>query len=990
MDSFDKAFHALNEQQKQAVRTIEGPVMVVAGPGTGKTQILALRIATILRETDAGAGGILCLTFTNAGVVAMKKRLRAYIGADAEKVKVKTFHSFAEELLETYFSVVGFSEKPTLMDDMDALMLFDELLEGHTWNYFRARSQKTNYLKDIKQTINILKRDRCTPSFLQEAVQKEIQTIKEDPESISSRGATKGMIKKTVLTTIQSLEKTYECAVFYEKYELLKKEKGLCDFNDILEFLVQMVELDDSVAASLREQFLYVLVDEHQDSSGVQNEFLSLVWGNQETQNIFVVGDDRQLIYGFGGASLSYFEGFLRTFPTAQCISLVHNYRSTQAILTLADTLLSSTMTSGVLQSNSTAPEVPVQLVSASYARDEIIAAGIFFKERIAQGIAPEECALLVPKNSDVRNAVSLLRDMNIPVTGNGTLDLFEQSAAQGLLRACKAIIAPYTQEILVDVLLDPISGIPPLEAQKFLAYSSKKDITLDTLLVSGGTIQVCAERIADAATYSASHTAYQSLQYIADVWMIQPLHSHEQLLLHIEIVRSFLHLAEQYAQKNRGGTLKEFIEYCEQFIEYKEKIPLAVLQGHHGVQVMTLHSSKGLEFDVVWIAHMTQKQLEGDRRERFKLPRILSEQLNAVDHQEHIRKVYVAITRAKKECVLSYHVLSYSGKEENLATCIEALPKELFTEQSAEETEARILTEQPLLYIAQAKHESSAVSVPEALSKDIQQLVADTYKTKRVSVTALNNFFTCPWTWYFRNFLTVPEPQTASLFLGTITHAVIQHIIQGSQESEEVLLDSVLSSARSTQTIVLSEQEKESIITSVAFFREHEYKTYTATLESEKGFDIKALHNSDLSLYGKIDLIHYHTPSLVTVTDFKTGKPKTSTEIEKRTKEGRLSSYMRQLAMYALLIHQKTKHTAHPVTVTSCELLFLESLDVENRCYKTTVSEEEIALLCADIETYDTMLSDGSWMMLPCAYVSKGGGDVCPYCTQIARYTSR
>jgi len=273
-----EAFRGLNTEQKRAVETIDGPVMVVAGPGTGKTQVLALRIAHILQKTDVGADSVLSLTFTRSGVTAMRDRLEHYVGSDARKVHIATFHSFAGDLVEKYFSLLDFDTLPELIDDTQSVLLVDELLHNYEWEYIRPRTNPGQYFGDLKQLISLLKRERMTPAVFLDEVEKEILALKEDPESISSRGESKGQLKKEIEKKIESLFRTREVVAFYRLYEEIKKDRALMDYDDVLEYAVSLVEQSEEVRDELRELYQYVLVDEHQDSSGVQNAFLQAVW----------------------------------------------------------------------------------------------------------------------------------------------------------------------------------------------------------------------------------------------------------------------------------------------------------------------------------------------------------------------------------------------------------------------------------------------------------------------------------------------------------------------------------------------------------------------------------------------------------------------------------------------------------------------------------------------------------------------------------------
>ena len=304
LGDYKSEYKKLNRAQKEAVDTIDGPVMVVAGPGTGKTQVLALRIANILEKTDIKGDGILCLTFTNSGVDAMRERLRRYIGEAAEAVNIFTFHSFGMKIIGENFSVLGLKEAPKLLEDTERAIFFDQILNENDWEYLRPRGNSMRYFQDLKSVISLLKRERITAEDFEVAIKKEIKFLEQDEGSRSTRGESKGELKKEILKEIEGLERSLEIVKFISLYEEAKKEKNLLDYDDVLESLVRIVEESNDVASTVRERYLYILIDEHQDSSRVQNEFLMKVWGSVERPDIFVVGDDRQLIYGFSGASI--------------------------------------------------------------------------------------------------------------------------------------------------------------------------------------------------------------------------------------------------------------------------------------------------------------------------------------------------------------------------------------------------------------------------------------------------------------------------------------------------------------------------------------------------------------------------------------------------------------------------------------------------------------------------------------------------------------
>jgi DNA helicase-2/ATP-dependent DNA helicase PcrA len=253
------------------------------------------------------------------------------------------------------------------------------------------------------------------------------------------------------------LDSPREVVAFYEQYESLKHDRGFMDYDDVLEYAVQLAEQFEDVRADLRENHQYVLVDEHQDSSGVQNQFLKAVWSDVERPDLFVVGDDRQLIYGFSGANLNYFTEFKTAFGAAQMITLTENYRSTAPILNLADELLKSSVTNEALNSNRDGND-QVKLSQYHYNRDEIIGAGLYFKSLIDNGTSADECALLLPKNKHVRAATATLRAMNLPVISEQNVSLLDTIEAQSLLRILGIIANPFNNVLIAEALLDKSS----------------------------------------------------------------------------------------------------------------------------------------------------------------------------------------------------------------------------------------------------------------------------------------------------------------------------------------------------------------------------------------------------------------------------------------------------------------------------------------------------------------------------------------------------
>lgn len=987
---FDEAYNKLNKAQLEAVETIDGPVMVVAGPGTGKTQILALRIGNILKKTDTSSDSILCLTFTNSGVSAMRKRLDDYIGSDSRKVTISTFHSFAIGLIEKHYELLDFEKMPELLTDNEAVFLVDEILNNNDWEYISPRGNPAMYFSDLKQLISILKRERISDIEFLSNIEEDIKSLKDDPDSISTRGESKGKLKKEIEKKIEQLERTKEVVEFYKMYEKKKTTMSLMDYDDVLEYAVKLVENFEDVRNDIRENYLYVLVDEHQDSSGVQNSFLKAVWFDVEKPNIFVVGDDRQLIYAFSGASLSYFEEFSHIFGKARLIVLTENYRSTAPILSIADSLLKSSITDEKLNSNKKGSH-KIMLSGYTYPRDEIIGAGLYFKQKIDEGVDPSECALLVPKNYNVRSAIGILSDMGLSVSSGKTLSLFSVAEGDSLRNILGLMINPSDSILLSKSILDKTSEIPYLIAHNFLKSAKPDKITIEELISYGGPdglfagenpISKWGKKLQVWANTLRVELPSVAVSHIGNELLINTSKGSDELLTRVEVVRSFIHLAMLFEEKNKKSNLKSFLEYIDRLESYNTHIELAKFSSDKGIKVMTLHKSKGLEYECVWIAHMNEETLMSEKRGGFTLPEKIKEHIAKRSVEMAKRELYVAITRAKEYCTLSYSVENYNGAVMSLASIISDLENSHFIKKTAEETEKEILELGPEVYVMQNKAIDSNIIL------DLKNLVREHYSDTKVSVSMLNNFFECPWKWYFRNFLRLPEVKMVHLSLGTAVHSTIEYILKSKDLPSDAEIKNRIKFELEREDVVnendlrkLSLDAFNAVKNWVVNYYSHLEKDFKSE-RSVSFIDKKNFPN--LTMYGKIDLTEYLPSGEVYVTDFKTGSTKAKSAIEKIDDEGHVSPLMRQLAMYSYLLQGDSSF----LKVTNSRLLFLEAeAGDKNAMYQTTITPEQIDLLKNDIKEYDEALSSGSWTERVCNFKSYGSGSMeCEYCKMARR----
>src|ERR1700741_3203440 len=341
---FREEYEKLNENQRLAVDTIDGPVMVIAGPGTGKTQILASRVGKILLETDAQPENILCLTYTDAGVVAMRKRLLQFIGSDAYKVNIYTFHAFCNDVIQENLSLF---EKTALdpVSDLEKIQFFKELIDSFPKNHALKRYRGDVYfeINNLQSLFSTMKREGWTADFINQKIDEYLADLPNRDEFIYKRkykDFNAGDLKKDKIEDVKErMEKLKAAVNEFNNYQVLLRKKSRYDFDDMINWVINVFEENKTLLSNYQEKYQYILVDEYQDTSGTQNKLLQLLIGYWEKPNVFVVGDDDQSIYRFQGANIENMLEFANTYTKdLKTVVLTNNYRSTQPILDISKT----------------------------------------------------------------------------------------------------------------------------------------------------------------------------------------------------------------------------------------------------------------------------------------------------------------------------------------------------------------------------------------------------------------------------------------------------------------------------------------------------------------------------------------------------------------------------------------------------------------------------------------------------------------------------
>lgn len=956
LNTFSAAYQTLNTDQKKAVDMIEGPVLVIAGPGTGKTQVLALRVANILLKTDAKAEDILLITFTESGTKAMRNRLLQIIGTDAYRVQIHTFHSFAGLLINEYPEDFPHIVGSTVATDLERVNIIEEALETTTIKLLRPVGDPRYYVKPILRQIEELKQENITPSELTNIVSEQERNLLEI-EQFHLKGPHKGKERGEYTKQKRIIDKNIELQSVYQYYQNRLEQLHRYDFADMIIAALSALEHNQELLRDVQERFLYLLADEHQDVSGAQNQLLECLASYGERPNVFVVGDEKQAIYRFQGASLENFLYFEDRFKDTTVISLTDNYRSTQPILDAAHELikvetgplveLRQPLSSQTEEAGGIAP----QFVSFDHQGQEDQWLVETIKEKLKAGIPASEIAVIVRTNREVEALTTHCRKLGLAVAPSAETDILNHPIIKTIEQLLLTVAEPDNEVALGKTLLSvPLSfgdgdlGTLFASRSRFMRLSTliskpadtvKGELTsetLDSLTTFSQTLTSARKRTTlelphDTVAYLLRETGY--LDYIE---INQPL----------EGPRIIRRLYDEIEVLERSGEVTDITSLVKAFrLRRDYNLPLnAPFLGSdaESVSITTAHKAKGLEFACVFIPHAVDSTWGTKQsRSNFSIPLTkLVDQANIDSADDEKRLFYVAMTRAKSELYISAAEHNDEGADLVPSRFVTTLLPEYL-----EEVPGDVSAADPLAVV---------IPLPSALI-DHQQVLS-LFKERGFSATSLNNYLDNPWHYFFRNLLRVPEVLTLSLRFGTIMH----HTLEWTTRHKE---NGVLPPLSDVEEEFIKELSRHPLTTKeVADLTlkakhclppYHNHLSHTLSASTREEFSVSVLLPTglpelpEITLTGTLDRLDFdESGALVRVLDYKTGKPRSRNQIEGKTKEAN-RGYRRQLEFYALLLSLYDNQQYHTEQFT---ISFVEPNQAG------VIKEETFVISKSDIET--------------------------------------
>ncbi|MEK7582863.1 MAG: ATP-dependent helicase, partial [Patescibacteria group bacterium] len=595
-DQFQKYYQELNKEQKSAVDAIEGPVMVIAGPGTGKTQILTLRIANILAKSDTPAEAILAVTFTEAGVIAMRKRLAEIIGSQAYEVTITTFHGFAHSIIQKYPEsfprIIGSAN----ITEADQVKIMEEVIEGAKGiKILRPFGDRFHYLGDVLHAIQTLKREGISPDDLGKIVEREAKAFTSRDDLFHLKGAHKGKMKGEHKDTEKQIEKNHELAMLYEAYQAALTEQKLYDFEDMIMEVLGAMQSNADLLLQLQEQYQYVLVDEHQDTNNAQNRILELLMSYHDNPNLFIVGDEKQAIFRFQGASLENFHYFKNKFTGAKLITLTQNYRSTQTVLDVAKTNLVA---------KAGHPESAIQILEAATSDSELYMAVQDIKQKITNKADAAEIAVLYRNNRDALPMARMCDKLGVQYHIESDLDILADPDIRKLVLIFEALQQFGEAEYLMSLLYLDIWGIEPLEVHRFIVSAGGGSSSGGKMAELKKTFPDIYQKLSSWKTVAHNKGLLELFDTIVrDSGLLASFLARPDSVEALEKLGTFLDYLRRTLETHEGATLDDFMASLQRMKEHRILMRGALAGRSPGkIRLMTAHRAKGLEFEHVYI----------------------------------------------------------------------------------------------------------------------------------------------------------------------------------------------------------------------------------------------------------------------------------------------------------------------------------------------------------------------------------------------------
>jgi len=861
----------LNPAQKKAVSLENGPLLVVAGAGTGKTRVIAQRIRYLIQKQKVKPEQILALTFTEKASEEMLHRVDDVMPLGYEEPWIYTFHSFADRLLCDEGLEIGLDPAYRIISEPDQWLLFRKNLFEFKLDYFRPLGNPTKFISAILKFISRLQ-----------------------DENISSKEFYK--FAKDFKGDKEEEDRWLELADAYRKYDGLKLENSKMDFGDLIMWTIKLFKERPSILKKYQKQFKHVLIDEFQDTNHAQYELIKLLCPSAKlkTRSLLMVGDDSQSIYKFRGAAVSNILEFKKDYPEAEMVTLLQNYRSSQSILDSAYKLIKNNNPDSLESKLGISKEL-VSEISKKGEKPEVLQVEALEDEvelvikKILEILAGEsqytykDFAILARANIHLDPFVFALRKYGLPYQLVGNRGLYDRDEVRDILSVLKVIVDPLDSVSLYRALNIPSLSISGGIISKMLSETRAKKISLwdafgsmpsnDSLISFSQKIKEFQEQITKLGPSEFVYRIINSISYL-QLFLEEETVENQLCIGNLDL---FLNRAKTFEVEYRRETglmptIVDFANYIDLMLEAGENPAQAEIQDIDTINLLTVHSSKGLEFGAVFMVNLVGDRFPTrNRKDPIQIPEeLIKETLPSGDShiQEERRLFYVGMTRARKYLFMTF-AKDYGGRRERV-------PSGFLSETGLK---IEVMSSDDI----RAGDQVGLFGLESGFREPKAEKIKD-FEPKFLSYSQFSMYKECPLQYKYKYLLNVPTPESHALSFGTTIHDTLRDfhlaLMFGEVTSEKLM---EMYERNWIPLGYIDEEHRNLRFESGKKLLKDYYEKYAGSkvkpIAIEKPFNLKI---GEIKFFGRIDRIDPLQNGEVEIIDYKTGNAKDQKYVDK------------------------------------------------------------------------------------------------------------
>jgi len=1007
----------LNKEQKEAVVHDGGPLLIIAGAGTGKTTVITHRIAHLIATKKALPSEILALTFTDKAAAEMEERVDELVPYGFVDTWISTFHAFGDRILRDHALDLGLTTDFRVLSKPEQMIFMQDNLGAFDLKYFSPLGNPTKHIDALLNHFSKLKDEIITPAEYLEYADKRLKSIKSSP--LSSRAQAEGSLKeesggkgflhsplhgvgRNDNSDILEAEKTLEIARTYERYQELMAEAGNLDFGDQINMVIKLLKDSPKVLEKYQKQFKYILVDEFQDTNYAQNELLKLLAGSGKDfgqarmtkdggGNITVVGDDDQSIYRFRGAAISNILSFTKDYPKCKQIVLTENYRSTQAILDSAYKMIKHNNPDRLEVKNNIVkklkskigagknPPIHIHCDTVTSEADKVV--NIIKEKYESDERSFKDFAILARSRNSAQAFVHALDHAGIPYKFSGSAGLYDRPEVRLLIHFARTLTNPGDNLAFYHLLISDVYNMPVEDAVKLNEISHKTKRSLNHIAknfknqkdwipasagmtnTSGGILDRVCRDVEHFREESRDMTAGQILylflketDYLSR--LVTQAENSTEAQVAIQNIAKLFELVGNFEKVSEDKSVINFVYHLGALMDAGDDPATAEVDPDlEAVSILTVHKSKGLEFPVVFLVSLVSDSFPTRKRaEQLPIPEeLIRETLPEGDWhlQEERRLFYVGMTRAKEVLYLT-SADDYGGKRTRKVSPF-------------------VLEAIDVPVLAKEKTKLDKIEVIKRFEKthkvEMPKKFYDGTGTLTLNPHQIDDYLSCPKKFEYIHVLRVPIMTHHSVVYGSAMHKAIESYFVAKKAGKSVTVDDLIEVFHHTwwsEGFITREHEdkrrKQGEKSLREFFsREEAAKNLPDEVESK--FEIP-MRDLGVKIRGRFDAVYTTDP--IEIRDFKTSEVESQEQADKKARSNR------QLSVYALAKHTETGQ------IPKVSLYFVDSGlvgKVEKKEKDLDKTREEIAKVAEGIKSENFKAAPGYQECSRCAY-----REICPF----------